>query len=113
MAPDTIAGKKPPDRPVLRTAKRYIKLPFARTGPHCGSGGDWRVTPPAKKPEKDVSDEEYRAHENALIAQWLELLDEFAKLPAHRLQAIVKMLEHHTEELAGALRPRLLVPAEE
>ena len=67
----------------------------------------------SEEPETDVSDEEYMAYENALVARWLELLDQFAKLPAHRLQAIVRMLEHHTDELAGVLRPRLLLPAVE
>ncbi len=64
--------------------------------------GDW---------ETQMKDEEYIALENGLVARWIELLDEFAKLPAHRLQAIVSMLEHHTDELADVLRPRLLVPA--
>jgi hypothetical protein len=60
-----------------------------------------------------VTDEEYMAHENALIAQWIRLLDAFANLPAHRLQAIVKMLEHHTDQLASILRPTLLLPSVE
>jgi hypothetical protein len=63
--------------------------------------------------ETGVTDEEYMAHENALTAQWIGLLDAFANLPAHRLQAIVRMLEHHTDQLAGILRPRLLFPSVE
>jgi hypothetical protein len=58
-----------------------------------------------------MTDEEYMALENGLVARWIELLDDFATLPAHRLQAIVNMLEHHTDQLAEVLRPRLLAPA--
>ena len=58
-----------------------------------------------------MTDDEYMAHEHGLVARWIELLDDFARLPAHRLHAIVNMLEHHTDELADVLRPRLLVPA--
>jgi hypothetical protein len=69
--------------------------------------------PSSEEAETGVTDDEYMALENALTAAWLELLDQFAKLPAHRLHAIIKMLEHHTDQLAGTLRPRLLVPAVE
>jgi hypothetical protein len=62
------------------------------------------------KPGTAVTEDEYMAHENALIAQWIALLDAFASLPAHRLQAIVNMLEHHTDQLASVLRPTLLLP---
>ena len=58
-----------------------------------------------------MTDEEYVALENGLVARWIELLDDFATLAAHRLHAIVNMLEHHTDQLAEVLRPRLLVPA--
>lgn len=75
-----------------------------------GVGEIGRVAPPARKPETDMSDDEYMAHEHALTSRWIELLDDFAKLPAHRLQAVIKMLEHHTDELASVLRPRLLLP---
>ena len=60
-----------------------------------------------------MTEDEYMTLENALTVAWLQLLEDFAKLPAHRLHAIIKMLEHHIDQLAGTLRPRLLLPAVE
>jgi hypothetical protein len=53
-------------------------------------------------------DEGTTPHEDELVIRWLDLLDEFAQLPAHRQRELVKMLELDTAELAANLSPGAL-----